>query len=77
MASAPRTFDRDTNTWRDGEATFLDCSCWRHLVENVAGSLSKGSRVVVAGRCGPTGEKPRKEKNAPAWPWTPPTSGPP
>ncbi|MGW2207175.1 single-stranded DNA-binding protein [Streptomyces sp. NPDC001774] len=50
VASTPRTFDRDTNTWRDGEATFLDCSCWRQLAENVAGSLSKGSRVVVAGR---------------------------
>jgi single-strand DNA-binding protein len=50
VASTPRTFDRDTNTWRDGESTFLDCSCWRQLAENVAGSLSKGSRVVVAGR---------------------------
>ncbi|MER6076640.1 single-stranded DNA-binding protein [Streptomyces sp. NPDC001817] len=50
VASTPRTFDRDTNTWRDGEPTFLDCSCWRQLAENVAGSLSKGSRVVVAGR---------------------------
>ncbi|MDX2565164.1 single-stranded DNA-binding protein [Streptomyces sp. TX20-6-3] len=50
VASTPRTFDRETSTWRDGEATFLDCSCWRQLAENVAGSLSKGSRVVVAGR---------------------------
>ncbi|MFE5550263.1 single-stranded DNA-binding protein, partial [Streptomyces sp. NPDC056534] len=50
VASPPRTFDRATSTWRDGEATFLDCSCWRQLAENVAGSLSKGSRVVVAGR---------------------------
>lgn len=50
VASTPRTFDRDTGAWRDGEPTFLDCSCWRQLAENVAGSLSKGSRVVVAGR---------------------------
>ncbi|MFC8015164.1 single-stranded DNA-binding protein [Streptomyces cinereoruber] len=50
VASTPRVFDRDTNTWRDGEPTFLDCSCWRQLAENTAESLAKGSRVVVAGR---------------------------
>ncbi|WP_266655577.1 single-stranded DNA-binding protein [Streptomyces sp. NBC_01549] len=50
VASTPRTFDRDTNTWRDGEPTFLDCSAWRQLAENLAGSLSKGARVVAAGR---------------------------
>ncbi|MEV6841566.1 single-stranded DNA-binding protein [Streptomyces sp. NPDC051133] len=63
VASTPRTFDRDANTWRDGEPTFMDCSCWRQLAENVAGSLSKGARVVVAGRLrtdrweNPEGEK--------------------
>lgn len=63
VASTPRTFDRETGAWRDGEPTFLDCSCWRQLAENVAGSLSKGSRVVVAGRLrtdrwdSPEGEK--------------------
>ncbi|MFE5302271.1 single-stranded DNA-binding protein [Streptomyces sp. NPDC056632] len=63
VASTPRAFDRETNAWRDGEPTFLDCSCWRQLAENVAGSLSKGSRVVVAGRLrtdrweSPEGEK--------------------
>ncbi|SED17511.1 single-strand DNA-binding protein [Streptomyces sp. 2231.1] len=50
VASTPRSFDRETNTWRDGEPTFLDCSAWRQLAENLAGSLSKGARVVVAGR---------------------------
>ncbi|MFF3062712.1 single-stranded DNA-binding protein [Streptomyces sp. NPDC057909] len=50
VASTPRSFDRDTSTWRDGEPTFLDCSAWRQLAENLAGSLSKGARVVVAGR---------------------------
>ena len=50
VASTPRTFDRDTNTWRDGEPTFLDCSAWRQLAENLAGSLTKGARVVAAGR---------------------------
>lgn len=49
VASTPRVFDRDTNAWRDGEPTFMDCSAWRQLAENLAGSVSKGSRVVVAG----------------------------
>ncbi|WP_423247550.1 single-stranded DNA-binding protein [Streptomyces achmelvichensis] len=63
VASTPRTFDRETGAWRDGEPTFLDCSCWRQLAENVAGSLSKGARVVAAGRLrtdrweSPEGEK--------------------
>ncbi|MFE0654719.1 single-stranded DNA-binding protein [Streptomyces sp. NPDC059534] len=50
VASTPRTFDRDTNSWRDGEPTFLDCSAWRQLAENLGDSLTKGARVVVAGR---------------------------
>ncbi|WP_331719024.1 single-stranded DNA-binding protein (plasmid) [Streptomyces sp. NBC_00289] len=50
VASTPRVFDRDSNAWRDGEPTFMDCSAWRQLAENLAGSVSKGSRVVVAGR---------------------------
>ena len=50
VASTPRVFDRDANAWRDGEPTFMDCSAWRQLAENLAGSVSKGARVVVAGR---------------------------
>uniref|UniRef100_UPI002F9152D9 single-stranded DNA-binding protein n=1 Tax=Kitasatospora indigofera TaxID=67307 RepID=UPI002F9152D9 len=50
VASTPRTFDRETNAWRDGEPTFLDCNAWRQLAENLAASLAKGARVVVAGR---------------------------
>jgi single-strand DNA-binding protein len=49
VASTPRTFDRQTNEWRDGEALFLNCSVWRNYAENVAESLSKGMRVVVQG----------------------------
>ena len=49
VASAPRTFDRQTNEWRDGEAMFLNCSVWRQFAENVAESLSKGMRVIVNG----------------------------
>lgn len=49
VASTPRTFDRQSNEWRDGEAMFLNCSVWRQYAENVAESLSKGMRVIVQG----------------------------
>ena len=50
VASTPRTFDRQSNEWKDGEALFLSCSVWRQPAENVAGSLAKGMRVIVQGR---------------------------
>lgn len=50
IASTPRTFDRQSNEWRDGEALFLSCSVWRDAAENVAESLTRGSRVIVQGR---------------------------
>ncbi|MCH1865733.1 single-stranded DNA-binding protein [Nocardioides sp. CFH 31398] len=50
IASTPRTFDRQSNEWKDGEALFLSCSIWRQAAENVAESLVKGMRVVVQGR---------------------------
>jgi len=50
IASTPRTFDRQTNEWKDGDALFLSCSVWRQAAENVAESLVKGMRVVVNGR---------------------------
>jgi single-strand DNA-binding protein len=50
VASTPRTFDRQTNEWKDGEALFLRCNIWREAAENVAESLTRGARVVVSGR---------------------------
>ena len=50
VASTPRVFDRQTNEWRDGESLFLTCSVWRQAAENVAESLTKGTRVIVQGR---------------------------
>ena len=50
VASTPRTFDRQTNEWRDGDAMFLSCAVWRQAAENVAESLQKGMRVIVSGR---------------------------
>jgi single-strand DNA-binding protein len=50
IASTPRTFDRQANEWKDGEALFLRASCWREFAEHVAGSLTKGTRVIASGR---------------------------
>ncbi len=50
VASTPRTFDKNTNEWKDGEALFLRCSIWRQAAENVAESLTRGARVIVSGR---------------------------
>ncbi|HEY0637980.1 MAG TPA: single-stranded DNA-binding protein [Pseudonocardiaceae bacterium] len=50
VASTPRTFDRQTGEWKDGEALFLRCNIWRQAAENVAESLTRGSRVLVSGR---------------------------
>jgi single-strand DNA-binding protein len=49
VASTPRTFDKQTNEWKDGDALFLRCAAWRQLAENCAESLTKGQRVIVTG----------------------------
>ncbi len=49
VASTPRTFDRQTNEWKDGDALFIRCAAWRQLAENCAESLQKGQRVIVTG----------------------------
>lgn len=49
IASTPRTFDRQTNDWKDGETLFLRCTVWRDMAEHVAQSLSRGSRVIAQG----------------------------
>ena len=50
VASTPRTFDRQSNEWKDGETLFMRCAIWREAAENVAESLTRGTRVVVTGR---------------------------
>ena len=50
IASTPRTFDRQTNEWKDGSTLYLRASAWRELAENVANSLTKGTRVLATGR---------------------------
>jgi single-strand DNA-binding protein len=50
LASTPRTYDRQSGEWKDGETLWLGCSVWRQAAENVAESLTKGTRVLVQGR---------------------------
>src|SRR2546423_14084441 len=50
VASTPRTLDRASGEWKDGEPLFLACSVWRQAAENVAESLQRGSRGIVQGR---------------------------
>ncbi|MFD9150336.1 single-stranded DNA-binding protein, partial [Streptomyces diastaticus] len=47
VASTPRTFDRQTNEWTDGDTLFLSVSVWRQQAENVAESIKRGDRVIV------------------------------
>ncbi|MDX3214548.1 single-stranded DNA-binding protein [Streptomyces sp. ME02-6991-2B] len=49
VASTPRTFDKQTNEWRDGDGLFLTVSAWRRLAENIAETLHRGNRVIVTG----------------------------
>jgi len=50
VASTPRTLDRASGEWKDGEPLFLACNVWRQAAENVAESLQRGARVIVTGR---------------------------
>jgi single-strand DNA-binding protein len=50
IASTPRTFDKQTNEWKDGDALFLRCNIWREAAENVAETLTRGARVIAQGR---------------------------
>ncbi|MFI8976852.1 single-stranded DNA-binding protein [Nocardia asteroides] len=50
VASTPRVFDKNKNEWVDAETLFLRCSIWREAAENVAGSLTRGMRIIVSGR---------------------------
>ncbi len=50
IASTPRTFDRTSNEWKDGETLFMRCAAWRELSENTANTLTKGMRVIATGR---------------------------
>ena len=50
IASTPRTFDRHSGEWKDGETLFLRCNIWRQPAENLAESITRGTRLIVQGR---------------------------
>ena len=50
IASTPRTWNRNTGQFEDGQALFMRCSVWRDMAEHCARSLAKGMRVIAQGR---------------------------
>lgn len=50
IASTPRTYNRNTNQWEDGQTLFMRCSAWRDLALNITQTLTKGMRVIAQGR---------------------------
>jgi single-strand DNA-binding protein len=50
VASTPRTYDKTSGEWKDGEALFMRCSLWRDAAENATESLTRGTRVIVTGK---------------------------
>ena len=50
VASNARTFDKNSNDWKDSDPLFLRCTAWKQLAENITESLTKGARVIVQGR---------------------------
>ena len=45
-----RRWKNPAGEWEDKLDGFFKCNCWRDMAENVAESLTKGSRVMVVGR---------------------------
>lgn len=50
IASTPRSWNRSTNQFEDGQALFMRCSAWRDMATHCAQSLAKGMRVIAQGR---------------------------
>jgi len=50
IASTPRFFDKPANEWKDGDSLFLTVNVWRQAAENVAESMTRGTRAIVTGR---------------------------
>ena len=63
VASTPRSFDKQSQKFVDGEALFMRCSVWREAAENIVESLTKGTRVIVSGRLKQRSYKTREGEN--------------
>ena len=66
IASTPRTLDRQSGEWKDGEPLFLACNIWREAAEHVAESLQRGARVIVTAGCGSGRTRPARARSAPS-----------
>lgn len=49
VVCSSRKLNRETDKWEDGDPTFLRCTAWRQMAENIAEGLKKGDRVMVQG----------------------------
>ena len=67
VASTPRTFNRQSNEWEDGETLFLRCNVWREAAEHTAATLAKGMRVIVQGRLKARSYQDREGNNRTSW----------
>lgn len=67
VASTPRTYDKQAQQWVDGEALFVRCRVWRDYAENVAESLTKGTRVIVTGKLKARSYQDRDGNNRTVW----------
>ena len=67
VASTPRSFDKQTNEWKDGDPMFLGGSVWREYAENVAETLTKGTRVIVYGKLKARPYQTKEGENRTAW----------
>ena len=50
IASTPRSFNKNSKQWEDGQPLFMRCTAWRDLADNISHSLAKGMRVIAMGR---------------------------
>lgn len=67
VASTPRTYDKQAQQWVDGEALFMRCRVWRDYAENVAESLTKGTRVIATGKLKARSYQDRDGNNRTVW----------
>lgn len=50
IASTEKVFNKQTEQWVDGKKLFLRCTAWREMAENIAESISRGTRVIATGK---------------------------
>jgi single-strand DNA-binding protein len=50
VGTSSRYLNRATGEWVDGEVSYFDVTCWRHLAMNVKASLHKGDKVTLQGK---------------------------